>query len=168
MCINMKTFTVQYYESKTFPSAIRVYSRWRWYLFCRSIAIPCIIAHWRKSWTPLCKVNLICNKQNVQIINHEREKKSGNLLLSTIWLSFNLPCQANKGHDHSTIMMINPPAKAHSKSLLTFSYIALMKFYKWTKQITYIPERFNQNKYVHKYMFLSKLYWWIYLSMGLP
>lgn len=32
------------------------------------------------------------------------------LLIGTIWLSFNLPCQTYKGHHNSTVVMIYPPA----------------------------------------------------------
>jgi hypothetical protein len=34
-----------------------------------------------------------------------------NSLSGTIWLSFNLPCQTNKGHKHSKIVMVYPPVK---------------------------------------------------------
>ena len=34
-----------------------------------------------------------------------------NLLLGTIWLFFNIPSETNQGHNHSTIVMVNLPAK---------------------------------------------------------
>jgi hypothetical protein len=39
--------------------------------------------------------------------------KKSNLLLSTIWLSFDVPSETNKGHNHRTIVMVYPPAKAY-------------------------------------------------------
>lgn len=48
--------------------------------------------------------------------------KNSHLLLDTIWLSFNFPCETNKGHNHSTVMMVYPPAKAHQASLLKYKY----------------------------------------------
>ena len=96
----------------TFPSAMRVYNLWRWYLFCRSIATPCIIAHWRKRRTPFWKAFRFRMVHNIWLCIYENDHY---LLLNAIWLTSDLPCETDKGHSHGTVMMIKPPASTSAQ-----------------------------------------------------
>ena len=60
----------------------------------------------------------------VCVRERERERElDNNLLMGTIRLPLNLPCQAGECHQHSTVVMIYPPAKV--QKMIALEYVHL-------------------------------------------